>query len=104
MRSMCGVFMYGWPPALNSSKRRSSIRMTRMFGRTAMSLLRRLAQLLVNVLEQVERERETDGERQCARDREQALVPVAPREKLDREETQAAGHMRGEQHDEHDLA
>src|SRR5262245_56027130 len=31
-RSMCGVFMYGWPPAPNSSKRRSSIRMTRKFG------------------------------------------------------------------------
>src|SRR5690349_16041573 len=28
-RSMCGVFMYGWPPA---PKRRSSIRMTRKFG------------------------------------------------------------------------
>src|SRR6266545_3056712 len=32
MRSMFGVFMYGWPPAPNSSKRRSSIRITRKFG------------------------------------------------------------------------
>src|SRR5512134_2986998 len=36
MRSMCGVFMYGWPPAPNSSKRRSSIRMMRKLGRLAM--------------------------------------------------------------------
>ena len=31
-RSMCGVFMYGWPEAPVSSKRRSSIRMTMRFG------------------------------------------------------------------------
>src|SRR5690348_6920624 len=29
---MFGVFMYGWPLALNSSKRMSSIRITRKFG------------------------------------------------------------------------
>jgi hypothetical protein len=31
-RSMCGVFMYGWPEAPVSSKRRSSIRMTMRLG------------------------------------------------------------------------
>src|SRR5687767_3156768 len=31
-RSMLGVFMYGWPPAPNSSKRRSSISTTRKLG------------------------------------------------------------------------
>ncbi len=36
MRSTLGVFMYGCPPAPNSSKRRSSIRITRKFGRSAM--------------------------------------------------------------------
>ena len=32
-RSMCGVFMYGWPVMPVSSNRRSSIRMTMRFGR-----------------------------------------------------------------------
>src|ERR1051326_9617692 len=37
-RSMLGVFMYGCPDALVSSKRRSSMRMTRRFGFIALSL------------------------------------------------------------------
>ena len=34
---MCGVFMYGWPEALVSSKRRSSIRITIRLGFLAIS-------------------------------------------------------------------
>src|ERR1051326_4169098 len=37
-RSMFGGFMYGCPDALVSSKRRSSMRMTRRFGFIALSL------------------------------------------------------------------
>src|SRR5688572_23378746 len=40
-RSMCGVFMYGWPPAPNSSKRRSSTSTTRKFGRLVGTRARR---------------------------------------------------------------
>jgi hypothetical protein len=41
-RSMFGVFMYGWPPAPNSSKRRSSIRMTTRLGFFFMALRREM--------------------------------------------------------------
>src|ERR1051325_2314957 len=47
-RSMLGVFMYGCPDALVSSKRRSSMRMTRRFGFLALSL--RLVAELVRAL------------------------------------------------------
>src|SRR5215213_6591505 len=41
-RSICGVFMYGWPPAPNSSKRRSSISTTRKLGFLVGTSARRL--------------------------------------------------------------
>src|SRR5688572_21292617 len=63
IRSMCGVFMYGCPPAPNSSKRRSSIKITSRLG---------LRATLVSLVEiQEKREAGDDGEH--AGDRDQVL-------------------------------
>ena len=42
-------------------------------------------------------EREPDGERERRRQRGERLLPVAPRQELEREHAQPAGEMRGEQ-------
>src|SRR5436190_8519546 len=56
--------------------------------------------LFLAAILQRERERKTDGERNAGRGRGEALVPVAPWQKFEREDAQSSSQVRGEQHDQ----